>query len=122
MERYGMQNKKNKGLIFVLLAGFGSAILSDSCCLVPTLFLLFGISFGGLINLPALNEYRWHFAALSIVFIVYGTYKIFFSKKDIVCCEKDAVKKRYTVFFVFLLALSLAALLYPFYEGYIWGE
>ena len=101
---------------------FATALLSASCCLVPTLFMVFGISFAGFINVAALEPYREIFTAAAVVMLGIGFYKMVI-KKQIECdCEPSLTSRLLAVFFWALFLLSLAALFYPYYEGWIWGE
>ncbi len=113
---------EQKNSLLVLFGGFAAAILSASCCLVPTLFLLFGVSFAGVVNVAALEEYRWLFTTAAAVMLSIGFYKTVI-KKQIECdCESSLLSKTLKALFWALFLLSLAVLLYPWYEGLLWGE
>lgn len=113
---------EQKNSLLVLVAGFAAALLSASCCLVPTLFLLFGISFAGIVNVAALDEYRWLFTLTAAVMLSVGFYKTVI-KKQIECdCEPSLLSKILKALFWALFLLSLALLSYPWYEGFLWGE
>lgn len=114
--------QKPKSALFVLLGGFVAALLSASCCLVPTLFLLFGVSFAGVLNVAALEEYRWLFTLLAVVMLSVGLYSMVF-KKQIKCeCKKSLTSRVLSAAFWTLLCVSIAVLLYPWYEALIWAE
>lgn len=117
-----MLQKERKNAVLVLSGAFITAILSASCCIVPTLFILFGISFAGIINVQALEEYRWIFTILALIMLSIGFYQMVI-KKQIQCdCEPSLTSKILLVLFWGLFLFSLAALLYPYYEGLLWGE
>ncbi|KFN39373.1 MAG: hypothetical protein JU82_07350 [Sulfuricurvum sp. MLSB] len=108
--------------MLVLSGALITALLSASCCLVPTLFIVFGISFAGIINVAALEAYRWIFTALAALMLGIGFYRMVI-KKQIECdCEPSLTSKILLALFWTLFVLSLAALFYPYYEGLIWGE
>jgi mercuric ion transport protein len=117
-----MIQKERKNAVLVLSGAFITAILSASCCIVPTLFILFGISFAGIINVQALEEYRWIFTTLALIMLSIGFYQMVI-KKQIECdCEPSLTSKILLILFWGLFLFSLAALLYPYYEGLLWGE
>lgn len=114
--------QERRSAVLVLTGALITALLSASCCLVPTLFMVFGISFAGVINVPALEGYRWIFTAVAVVMLSIGFYRMVI-KKQIECdCEPSIASRVLIVLFWALFLLSLAALFYPYYEGLIWGE
>lgn len=114
--------QERRSAVWILSGAFATALLSASCCLVPTLFMVFGISFAGFINVAALEPYREIFTAAAVVMLGIGFYKMVI-KKQIECdCEPSLTSRLLAVFFWALFLLSLAALFYPYYEGWIWQE
>lgn len=117
-----MIRQERKSAVLILFGALVTALLSASCCLVPTLFILFGVSFAGIINVAALQEYRWLFTSLASVMLGVGFYQMVI-KRQIECdCEPSLTSKILLVLFWVLFLISLAALFYPYYEGWIWGE
>lgn len=117
-----MMQEERRSAVLVLSGALVTALLSASCCLVPTLFMVFGISFAGIINVAALESYRWIFTSLAVVMLGTGFYRMVI-KKQIECdCEPSLTSKILLLLFWALFLLSLAALFYPYYEGWIWGE
>jgi mercuric ion transport protein len=117
-----MIRSERKNAVFLLFGALVTALLSASCCLVPTLFMVFGISFAGIINVPALESYRWIFTAVAVVMLSVGFYQMVI-KKQIECdCEPSLTSKLLLILFWGLFLFSLALLFYPYYEGWIWGE
>jgi len=117
-----MMQQERRSAVFVLSGALLTALLSASCCLVPTLFMVFGISFAGVINVPQLNSYRWIFTAFAVIMLSIGFYQMVI-KKQIECdCEPSLTSKILLVLFWALFLFSLAALFYPYYEGLLWGE
>ncbi|WP_294892466.1 mercuric transporter MerT family protein [Sulfuricurvum sp. MLSB] len=117
-----MMQQERRSAVLVLSGALITALLSASCCLVPTLFIVFGISFAGIINVAALEAYRWIFTALAALMLGIGFYRMVI-KKQIECdCEPSLTSKILLALFWTLFVLSLAALFYPYYEGLIWGE
>jgi mercuric ion transport protein len=60
------------------LGGVISAILASTCCVVPLLFVLLGISSAWIVNLTALELYKPYFAAGALVFIGLGFWQAYF--------------------------------------------
>lgn len=117
-----MMQQERKSAVFVLSGALVTALLSASCCIVPTLFMVFGISFAGIINVAALESYRWIFTAAAVIMLSIGFYRMVI-KKQIECdCVPSVTSKILLSLFWILFLLSLAALFYPYYEGWIWGE
>lgn len=117
-----MMQQERRSAVLVLSGALVTALLSASCCLVPTLFMVFGISFAGVINVPQLNSYRWIFTAFAVVMLSIGFYQMVI-KKQIECdCEPSLTSKILIILFWALFLFSLAALFYPYYEALIWGE
>lgn len=117
-----MMQQERRSAVLVLSGALVTALLSASCCLVPTLFMVFGISFAGVINVPQLNSYRWIFTAFAVVMLSIGFYQMVI-KKQIECdCEPSPTSKILIILFWALFLFSLAALFYPYYEALIWGE
>lgn len=117
-----MMQQERRSAVLVLSGALVTALLSASCCLVPTLFMVFGISFAGVINVPQLNSYRWIFTAFAVVMLSIGFYQMVI-KKQIECdCEPSLTSKILIILFWALFLFSLAALFYPYYEALIWRE
>jgi TusA-related sulfurtransferase len=117
-----MMRQERRSAVLVLFGALVTALLSASCCLVPTLFMVFGISFAGIINVPALESYRWIFTTAAVIMLSIGFYQMVI-KKQIDCdCEPSLASKILLLLFWGLFLFSLAALFYPYYEGFIWGE
>ena len=117
-----MMQQERRSAVLVLSGALLTALLSASCCLVPTLFMVFGISFAGVINVPELNSYRWIFTGFAVIMLSIGFYQMVI-KKQIECdCEPSLTSKVLITLFWALFLFSLAALFYPYYEGLIWGE
>jgi len=117
-----MMQQERRSAVLVLSGALVTALLSASCCLVPTLFMVFGISFAGVINVPQLNSYRWIFTAVAVVMLSIGFYQMVI-KKQIECdCEPSLTSKILITLFWALFLFSLAALFYPYYEALLWGE
>lgn len=117
-----LMQQERRSAVLVLSGALVTALLSASCCLVPTLFMVFGISFAGIINVAALEGYRWIFTAIAVLMLSIGFYRMVI-KKQIECdCEPSVTSRILIILFWVLFIISLAALFYPYYEGWIWGE
>lgn len=114
--------QERRSAVWILSGALGAALLSASCCLVPTLFMVFGISFAGILNVAAIEPYRWLFTASAVLMLAIGFYKMVI-KKQIECdCEPSLTSRILVSLFWILFLFSLAALFYPYYEGWIWQE
>ncbi|MDR1046046.1 MAG: hypothetical protein LBP33_13215 [Candidatus Adiutrix sp.] len=60
-----------------------SAVASSLCCLGPLLYLVFGFSAAGLIGLGRLSYLQVPLAALSLLFVGCGFWRLYFSSKPI---------------------------------------
>lgn len=117
-----MMEQERRSAVYVLSGALLTALLSASCCIVPTLFMVFGISFAGIINVTALEPYRWIFTSAAVVMLSIGFYQMVIKKKIECDCEPSLTSKILLILFWGLFLFSLAALFYPYYEGLIWGE
>lgn len=72
-----MDNRKN------WLAGFGivGAILASSCCILPLVFLMLGVSGAWIGNLTALEPNKDYFAVITLIFIGLGFWHVYFKPK-----------------------------------------
>ncbi len=114
--------KERKSAVLILTGGLITALLSASCCLIPTLFILFGVSFAGVVNVPGLVSYRWIFTAFAVMMLSIGFYQMVI-KKQIECdCEPSLASKILLMLFWGLFIFSLLVLFYPYYEFLLWQE
>jgi len=67
-----------------ILAALGAA----SCCVIPFLLFLAGVSGAWIGNLTALEPYQPLFAAISVGFIGYGAYLVYWKPKA-TCAERS---------------------------------
>lgn len=102
-----------------MLTAFISAVLSASCCLIPTLFVIFGISFAGLSEMDALIEYRWIFSFLTLGLLAAAGWMVF---KPQTCSTGCSAKKRSLKTFLGVSVVILMILFYPAYEGLLWSN
>lgn len=61
--------------------GVIGAILASTCCVVPLLFVMLGISGAWIGNLTALEPYKPYFAGIALVFIGLGFRQVYFKAK-----------------------------------------
>ncbi len=61
------------------LAGLGvfGAILASSCCILPLVFLMLGVSGAWIGNLTALEPYKDYFAVVTLIFIGLGFWHVY---------------------------------------------
>ena len=102
-----------------------AALLGASCCIAPTLFVIFGVSLGGLGGtLSKLEPYRWYFLAVGYVAVGYSIYSLylknwvkekFLKKPAIECaCEEGTLNKISKFLTWFSLVLLIVATVYPY--------
>ena len=65
--------------IFGILGSLAS-LLAASCCIVPTLFVVFGVSAGSLSFLKTLEPYRIYFLIIAYIAVGYSFYKLYLQK------------------------------------------
>ena len=98
-----------------------AALLGASCCIAPTLFVIFGVSlgsFGG--TLSALEPYRWYFLAVSYIAVGYSIYSLYlknwvFKKSAIECACEEGTLNKISKFLTWIsLVLLIVATVYPY--------
>ena len=98
----------------------GLSLLIASCCVGPTLFLLFGVSIGALGALSILEPYQPYFIGAGVVALGFAGHQIFRSGDIEADCGNDACapdsrSRRLTRRFFFLaVVLFMGAAAYPF--------
>ena len=98
----------------------GLSVLIASCCFAPTLFLVFGVSIGGLGALSALEPYQPYFIGVGVLALGFAGYQIFRpAAPNTGCaddaCSPDARSRRFTRrFFVVAVVLFAVAAAYPY--------
>lgn len=68
--------------------GVIGAILASSCCILPLLFVVLGISGAWIGSLTALLPYKPIFAGIALVFIGLGFWQVYFKTKP--ACDEDS--------------------------------
>ncbi len=98
----------------------GISILVASCCIAPTLFLVFGVSIGALGALSVLEPYQPYFIGAGVLALGFAGHQIFRSANIEADCGNDACapdsrSRRLTRRFFFLaVVLFMGAAAYPF--------
>ena len=64
-------------------AGLGAvgAILASSCCILPFIFLMLGVSGSWIGNLTVMEPYKDYFAVVTLGFIALGFWQVYFKPK-----------------------------------------
>jgi len=57
------------------------AILASSCCILPFVFLMMGVSGAWISNLTALEPYKDYMAAITLIFLGFGFWQVYFKPK-----------------------------------------
>ncbi len=98
----------------------GLSVLIASCCIAPTLFLVFGVSIGALGALSALEPYQPYFIGAGVLALGFAGHQIFRSADIEADCGNDACvpdsrSRRLTrrLFFVAVAFFGLA-IAYPY--------
>ncbi|OGW18271.1 MAG: hypothetical protein A3G93_06265 [Nitrospinae bacterium RIFCSPLOWO2_12_FULL_45_22] len=103
-------NRVTMGNIGALVSSF----FVGSCCLGPTMFVLFGISIGGLNFFTSLERFRPLFILVAFLFLGYAFYHIYLNKPAFDCVYKGISSGRINkVFFWLCLSIFLVAVFYP---------
>jgi mercuric ion transport protein len=98
----------------------GLSVLIASCCIAPTLFLVFGVSIGALGALSALEPYQPYFIGAGVLALAFAGQQIFRSADIGADCGNDACapdsrSRRLTRRFFFLaVVLFVGAAAYPY--------
>ena len=76
------------GARWLSLGGILAGLAAASCCVVPFVLFLAGISGAWIGSLTALEPYRLYFAGFAIACIGYGFYRVY--RKPRAACEEDS--------------------------------
>ena len=98
----------------------GLSVLIASCCIAPTLFLVFGVSVGALGALSALEPYQPYFIGAGVLALGFAGHQIFRPAETAAdcgdaACAQDSQSRRLTRRFFFLaVVLFMGAAAYPY--------
>ncbi len=98
----------------------GLSVLIASCCIGPTLFLLFGVSVGALGMFSVLEPYQPYFIGAGVLALGFAGHRIFRSAElDTDCadgaCAPDSRSRRFMRRFFFVaVVFFVAAAAYPY--------
>ena len=73
---------------FLAAGGIFGAIVASSCCVIPLVLTLLGVSGAWMSNLRALAPYQPYFIAMTAVFIGFGFYQVYWKPRQV--CNVDA--------------------------------
>lgn len=95
------------------VTSFGAigAILASSCCILPFVFLMLGVSGAWIGNLTILEPYKNYFVAVTLIFLSVGFWQVYFKPKK--QCEEGycATLKSDRVIKIILWASTVPVLL-----------
>jgi mercuric ion transport protein len=100
-----------------VVSSLGSLVpsfLLSTCCLGPTLYVLFGVSVGGLSIFTSLEPYHPAFLLAALVLLGYAFYHLYIRPPQFDCVEngRSALRTSRVVFWIASLIFVVAAL-YP---------
>ncbi len=101
-------------------SAIGISALIASCCIAPTLFLVFWVSIGALGVLSALEPYQPYFIAAGVLALVFAGHQIFGSSEieaervDDPCAADSRSRRFIRRFFFVAVALFGLAIAYPY--------
>ena len=77
---------------FFAAGGIIGAIVASSCCVIPLVLTLLGVSGAWMSNLRALAPYQPYFIALAAAFIGFGFYQVYWKPRQV--CDVGAACAR----------------------------
>ncbi|WP_246249175.1 mercuric transporter MerT family protein [Chelativorans alearense] len=75
-----------RGSKLAAVGGILGAIAASSCCVLPFALFMFGVSGAWIGNLTALEPYQPYFIAMTLAFLGYGYYAVYWKAKK-ACAE-----------------------------------
>jgi mercuric ion transport protein len=73
---------------FLAAGGVIGAVVASSCCVIPLVLTLLGVSGAWMSNLRALSPYQPYFIAMTAVFIGFGFYRVYWKPRQV--CDVGA--------------------------------
>jgi mercuric ion transport protein len=73
---------------FLAAGGIIGAIVASSCCVIPLVLTLLGVSGAWMSNLRALSPYQPYFIAMAAVLIGFGFYRVYWKPSQV--CDVGA--------------------------------
>lgn len=100
----------------------GASLLVASCCVAPTLFLLFGVSVGALGALSGFEPYRPIFIVLGTLALSYAGWRVYRTESvdahetcaDGACAPDAPVRRRTQRLFILAVVVFVASIAYPY--------
>ncbi len=87
------EQKPNKGKTsFLAAGGILGAIVASSCCVIPLVLTLFGVSGAWMSNLRAMAPYQPYFIVMTIALIGVGFYQVYWKPRQV--CDVGAACAR----------------------------
>ena len=87
MSQFSSVRESSKSSV-VATGGLIAAVLASSCCIVPLLLVMLGVSGAWIGNLRALEAYQPVFVAITLGFLAFGFWQVYFKAKP--DCADDA--------------------------------
>lgn len=123
LQSSGMAAKKDLSLGLIVLA-VASSVIASTCCVIPLVLVLVGITGAWMVNLTSLQPYTPLFTVIALGALVWAGYLIFFKAAN-TCSYPDGAAcdttRRYTKWIFLVCALFIAALLsFPLFASYFY--
>jgi len=103
--------------------GILGAIGASACCLLPLVLTLFGVSGAWMSNLRAMSPYQPYFVAMTVVFIGFGFYRVYWQPRQAcaigAACARPLPNQLVKSGLWIGTILVLAALTFPYWFGFI---
>lgn len=103
---------------WVAAGGVIGAILASSCCVLPLVLLLLGVSGAWIGNLTALEQFRPWFAAVALVFISLGFWQVYFWRRPDCAEDSYCARPRSTMLIRAALWIATALVLVALTTGW----
>jgi len=77
---------------FLAAGGIFGALAASSCCVLPLVLTVFGVSGAWMSNLRAMTPYQPYFIAMTIVVIGYGFYKVYWNPAQVFAVDANCAQ------------------------------
>lgn len=107
----GREGVSERGGWIAAIGAIAGAALASSCCVVPLLFVLLGVSGAWIGNLTALEPYKPYFAAIALIFIGLGFWQVYFRTPSACADDSYCARPRSAILIKTVLWMATALVL-----------